>query len=119
MNFTQIRMLQFSDTLKKTKMYCSNYEKILPTKSFVFLDPPYVLTYINTYYQEHHMILDDIYNYFIKLHNNKNKILLTLNYDESIKQKFKKFNIKTYKKLARHKEGSKKGILKELIITNY
>jgi DNA adenine methylase len=107
----------FSEMFKNIKMSCKDYRKIVPKNSFVFLDPPYILKHISDYYIEHSLNIEDIYNYFIELDKNGNKILLTLNYHISIVKKFNKFNQHIYSKNATHSTNSQ--VLKEIIITNY
>lgn len=75
-----------------------NYKEILPTNSFVFLDPPYIVKDVICYYKNFKIDLNDIYNYFIRLHDRKNKIMLFLNDSPEILHKFKDFNINFYKK---------------------
>lgn len=107
----------FQNILNKTFISCIDYKKIIPKKSFIFLDPPYILKHISDYYMEHSIDLNELYEYFTLLCSNKNKILLTLNYDLSIVKKFKKYNQYIYSKNATHSTNSQ--VLKELVITNY
>ena len=120
-NYTKYwKLKEFKDFIemnKKVKILCQDYRKIVPKNSFVFLDPPYILRGIGNYYTEHSIKLQDIYDYFIELNKNGNKILLTLNNDISIVKKFNKYNQHIYSKNATHTSNSQ--VLKELIITNY
>jgi site-specific DNA-adenine methylase len=109
---------EFSEIFKKVKISCLDYRKIIPKNSFVFLDPPYIIKNINNYYIEHNLNLEHIYNYFLVLVKNGNKVLLTLNYDISISKKFSEFKQLVYSKTAKHINTGNL-ILKELVITNY
>jgi DNA adenine methylase len=112
-------IMEFSEFLKKVNLYQKHYKSILPKNSFVFLDPPYLLPHIKTYYSIYDVNLDDIFRYFKILHQRGNRIILLINYHKDIETKFKMFNVRVLKKGARHLKGDKKSELKELIITNY
>lgn len=108
---------EFSTILHKSNISCKDYRNIVPKNSFVFLDPPYIVKDVGIFYMEHSLKLQDIYEYFMELDKNGNKVLLTLNYDLSIVNKFKKYKQYVYTKNATHTNNSQ--VLKELVITNY
>lgn len=115
-----VKLKEFKDFIemnKKVKILCQDYRKIVPKNSFVFLDPPYIIKGIGNYYTEHSINIQDIFDYFVQLVKNGNKILLTFNYDNSIVKKFKNFKQYVYSKVLTHSNNPR--ILKELIITNY
>lgn len=114
-----------SKLLKKTIIKNQDYKSFLtknkPSKNdFIFLDPPYLIKGVESYYKETFDL-----NEFKKLKNicdnlNKNNVnfMITLNRHKELINLFKEYNIKYFtKKYSKISNGNK--VEKEMIITNY
>jgi DNA adenine methylase len=85
-------------------------------ETFFYLDPPYSMASKNKDYKHNDVSINELYN---TLKNINGKFLLSYDYNNEIKERFRDFNIKVVETTYSTKKGSMDIKKKEYLISNY
>jgi len=123
--FDRENLLEVCKTLKNTSIKSEDYKDYLqrnkPKKGdFVFIDPPYLVSNVKTYYKRSFTIEDvkTLRNICDNLSEKDVRVMITFNDNSEIKKIFKDYNIYSFQKgsiLSNYIDIKEK----EIIITNY
>ena len=109
-----------NNTLIKKKDYIKFLKEYdIKKGDFVFIDPPYLVENVKSYYKETFDFdnFKNLKNVCDKLNNKGINFMITLNKHPKLKELFKEYNIKIFKKYSTYTNG--KFDEYEMIITNY
>ena len=115
-----LNFLQFGERLKGVTILNTDYLSLIKqydsTTTFFYLDPPYEGADKNKNYKHTGVTPQDIYD---SLQGIKGKFMLSYNNSDNIKNIFAKYTIKEVVTRYSQKTIRKKGLVTELVITNY
>jgi len=121
---TKIELLEASELLKRTNIYCASYESIIPNENdLVYLDPPYASTWtgytkerFNSFSQE------QLADFCFDLDAKGVYFILSNNHTTNILEYYEGMNIVSVKSgqsiSGRHDKGEKRNKVLEVLITN-
>jgi DNA adenine methylase len=123
--FDKTNILKVSEFFKSVNINNVDYKEFLnknkPKKGdFVFIDPPYIVSNVKTYYKKSFTLEDmiDLRQVCDNLNKKKIKFMITFNNNDDIKKIFKKYSIYSFENSSiQSNYGNVKE--KEIIIINY